>query len=66
MGKIIDVAEVQKALDRAAHDAKHGPRGIRAGRFVHAGTAGDRTSGTAKPRTQASKTPPRQTSKPVR
>lgn len=35
MGKIIDVAGVQEALDRAARDARHGPRDIRAGRFVH-------------------------------
>jgi hypothetical protein len=35
MGEIIDVDKVQKQLDRAAHDAKHGPSVVRAGRFVH-------------------------------
>lgn len=34
MGRIIDVDEVQGELERAAHDAKHGPIDIRAGRFV--------------------------------
>jgi hypothetical protein len=35
MGKIVDVEEVQDALNRAARDAKHGPSDVRAGRFVH-------------------------------
>ncbi len=35
MDKIIDVDEVQRELDRAAHDAKHGPVGVRAVRFMH-------------------------------
>lgn len=35
MGKIIDVAEVQDELDRAARDARNGPPDVRAGRFVH-------------------------------
>lgn len=35
MGKIIDVDEVQRELNRAARDARHGPRDVRAGRFVH-------------------------------
>ena len=34
MGRIIDVAKVQEALDRAARNALHGPRDVRAGRFV--------------------------------
>ncbi len=34
MARIIDVAKAQEALDRAAHDAVHGPRDVRAGRFV--------------------------------
>jgi len=42
MGKIIDVREVQRELDRAARDAKHGPAAVRAGRFVHASARGDR------------------------
>jgi hypothetical protein len=34
MTRIIDVSKVQEALDRAARDALHGPRDVRAGRFV--------------------------------
>src|SRR4051794_14528561 len=45
MGKIVDIREVQEQLDEAAHDAKHGPADIRAGRFVH----GDRTAATLVP-----------------
>jgi hypothetical protein len=40
---ILDFQEVQQQLDRAAHDATHGPSDIRAGRFVH-GNAGAITS----------------------
>ncbi len=40
MGKIINVREVQKELDRAASDARHGAADVRAGRFVHGNTAG--------------------------
>jgi hypothetical protein len=32
MRRIIDVDEVQRELDRAAHDAKHGTADVRAGR----------------------------------
>ncbi len=42
MSKIIDVREVQRELDRAARDARHGPAPVRAGRFVHANARGDR------------------------
>ena len=35
MSKIIDVDEVQRELNRAARDARHGPPDVRAGRFVH-------------------------------
>jgi hypothetical protein len=42
MGKIIDVREVQRELDRAARDAKNGPAAVRAGRFVHGNVRGDR------------------------
>ena len=42
MGKIIDVREVQRELDRAARDARHGPAAVRAGRFVHSNVRGDR------------------------
>lgn len=45
MGKIIDVAEAQDALNRAARDAKHGPRDVRAGRFVHRDARDGRISG---------------------
>lgn len=65
MGKIIDVAEVQDELNRAARDARHGPPDVRAGRFVHANAKGDRTCGTGKHRGQPSKAPQRN-SKPVR
>jgi hypothetical protein len=34
MTRIIDVSKVQEALDKAARDALHGPRDVRAGRFV--------------------------------
>ena len=34
MARIIVVAKAQEALDRAARDALHGPRDVRAGRFV--------------------------------
>jgi hypothetical protein len=34
MTRIIDVSKVQEALDNAARDALHGPRDVRAGRFV--------------------------------
>ena len=67
MGKIVDVEEVQRELNRAAHDARHGPPDIRAGRFVHANARADRTSsGTGRRRASASKTLPRRNSKPVR
>lgn len=42
MGKIVNVREVQKALDRAARDARHGPVDVRAGRFVHGNASSDR------------------------
>jgi hypothetical protein len=42
MSKIIDVREVQRELDRAARDARHGPAAVRAGRFVHGNVRGDR------------------------
>lgn len=35
MGKIVDVREVQRELNRAARDARHGPADVRTGRFVH-------------------------------
>jgi hypothetical protein len=44
MGKIIDVREVQRELDRAARDAKHGPAAVRAGRFVHGNVRDDRAA----------------------
>ena len=44
MGRIIDVREVQRELDRAARDARHGPAAVRAGRFVHGNARGDRTA----------------------
>ena len=34
MGRIIDIDEVQRALDRAAHTALHGTREERSGRFL--------------------------------
>ena len=34
MARIIDIAKAQEAFDRAARDAVHGPRDVRAGRFV--------------------------------
>jgi hypothetical protein len=34
MARIIDVDKVQEALDRAADNALHGSRDVRAGRFV--------------------------------
>jgi hypothetical protein len=34
MARIIDVAKAQEAFDRAARNAVHGPRDVRAGRFV--------------------------------
>ena len=34
MARIIDVAKAQEAFDRAAHNAVHGPRDVRADRFV--------------------------------
>jgi hypothetical protein len=40
MGRIIDVREVQKELDRAARDARRGSREVRSGRFVHANAGG--------------------------
>jgi hypothetical protein len=40
MAKIIDVDEVQRELNRAAHDARRGPADVRAGRFVHANARG--------------------------
>lgn len=56
MGRIIDVAKVQEALDRAARNAVHGSQDVRAGRFV-AGDASaslpNRRSRTAKPHSLA-------------
>jgi hypothetical protein len=53
MTRIIDVDKVQAALDSAARDALHGPRNVRAGRFV----AGDASVGlpTGKPRLRRSR-----------
>jgi hypothetical protein len=50
MGRIIDVREVQRELDRAARDARHGPAAVRAGRFVHADARGDRVPAAARQR----------------
>ena len=33
--KVIDIAKVQKALDRAARNARHGPSDAKAGRMLH-------------------------------
>jgi hypothetical protein len=66
MGKIIDVREVQKELNRAARDARHGPADVRAGRFVHANDRGDDTAATSQRRNAPAKTTPRRNSKPVR
>jgi len=50
MRRIIDVDDVQRKLDRAAHDAKHGTADVRAGRFVHReATAGKVTTGDRSP-----------------
>jgi hypothetical protein len=57
MTRIIDVGKVQEALDRAARDALHGPRDVRAGRFVAGdasvslpgGKPGSKRSRTASP-----------------
>jgi|1185.fasta_scaffold03327_3 hypothetical protein len=35
MRRIIEIDEVQRELDRAARDAKHGTADVRAGRFAH-------------------------------
>jgi hypothetical protein len=43
MDTVLDVQKVQKQLDRAARDAKHGPADIRAGRFVHGNAMTDQT-----------------------
>ena len=40
MGKIVNVREVHKELDRAARDARHGSSDVRAGRFVHGNARG--------------------------
>jgi hypothetical protein len=40
MGKIVNVREVQKELDRAARDARVGSADVRAGRFVHGNGGG--------------------------
>ena len=66
MGKIIDVAEVQDALNRAARDARHGPRDVRAGRFVHRDARDGRISGEMDKRATPSKAQPQRNSKPVR
>jgi hypothetical protein len=68
MGKIIDVDEVQRELNRAARDAKRGPADVRAGRFVHANARGDRTARANAPGTapHPSKAGPQRNSKPVR
>jgi hypothetical protein len=44
MRRIIDVDEVQRELDRAAHDAKHGTADVRAGRFVHRDAAAEKVA----------------------
>jgi len=67
MGKIIDVREVQRELDRAARDAKHGPAAVRAGRFVHGNVRGDRAGEASARRTpHPSPNPASHRHKPVR
>jgi hypothetical protein len=66
MGKIIDVREVQKELNRAARDARHGPADVRAGRFVHANDRGDEAAAKSTRRGPPSKAVPARNSKPVR
>ncbi len=66
MGKIIDVREVQKELNRAARDARHGPADVRAGRFVHANTGGDQPSAPSRQRGQSPKRPSQPNGKPQR
>jgi hypothetical protein len=51
MRRIIDVDKVQAALDRAARNALHGPRDVRAGRFL----AADATARLAAGKERASK-----------
>ena len=58
MGKIIDVREVQKELDQAARDARHGPPDVRAGRFVHADARVAPTGGSKNGRAAAARSRP--------
>jgi len=65
MGRIIDVREVQKELDRAARDAARGPRDVRAGRFVH-GNGRGQASATDTHLTSSNEASPRRNGRPAR
>jgi hypothetical protein len=56
MTRIIDVSKVQEALDRAARDALHGPRDVRAGRFVAGDASVSLPRGKSRPRRSRSAT----------
>jgi hypothetical protein len=53
MGRIIDVEKVQEALNRAAHNAKHGSRDVRAGRFVAGAASATQPKGKQGPTRRA-------------
>jgi hypothetical protein len=54
MARIIDVAKAQEAFDRAARNAVHGPRDVRAGRFV----AGDASVSLPRGKLRLRRSPP--------
>ena len=67
MGKIIDVDEVQRELNRAARDARHGTPDVRAGRFVHRDARGGQIrAGQGKTVQGASNSVPNRKGKPAR
>jgi hypothetical protein len=63
MTRIVDVGKVQEALDRAARDALHGPRDVRAGRFVAGDASVSLPRGKPSSRRSRSATEPRVTEK---
>ena len=56
MARIIDIAKAQEALDRAARNAVHGSRDVRAGRFVAGDASVGLPHGKPRPRRSRSKT----------
>ena len=66
MDTILNVHEVQKELDKAARDAKHGSADVRAGRFVHRWAMDATLTASERGRTSSSRNRPARGDKEAR